>query len=245
MTEEHIPIEISNRLLRKLRENEDNSHCIDCLASMVEFASIAHGTFLCSLCAISHERLGLSSIKPLSSLWKLPELRIMTAGGNSAFRDFFNIYNLAEAPMDFKYRTKAAYFYREVLIRLANGDNFEGNYPSLEEGLETFEELDLEDIDSTTESIEDKSKWRWITNLYKKYPDLSRKSFEVMDKSVKKIKKLANVDGILLTAKKSLEEFSVDKVKIEAKKIINDLERYLSASGSYFSIINSCSNPEP
>ena len=176
MSEEVIPIEMSSRLLIKLRENEYNSHCIDCRMGPVEFASLAHGTFLCALCANSHDRLGLSNIKAFNSPWTMTELRAMMTGGNAAFTDFFHIYKLIDAPMDFKYRTKAAYFYREVLKILANGETFEGNYPSLEEGLETFEELDLEDNDSTAESIEEKSKWKWLASLYKKYPNLSRKS---------------------------------------------------------------------
>jgi hypothetical protein len=238
----HIPSEISNRLLQKLLQTPENSHCIDCNASAT-FASLAHGTFLCVLCATSHEHYGFSLLKPLNSNWTLSELKLMTSGGNAAFEDFLQIYKLKDLPIDFIYRTKAVYFYREVLETIAQRGSFEGTYPTPEEGLESVEEIDL-DSNSTEESVENKSKWQWLASLYKKYPSLSQKSFETVCSSVRKCRNIVSVDGILGSAKKRFEEFSVNKVKNEAHKFIEDIEKYFSSSGRYFDITLSCSNSE-
>jgi len=60
----------------------------------------------------------------------------MKAGGNAKLKQYFESYNMPkDAPMDFKYRTKAGYYYREMLKATAEGR--EPSVPPSEiEGLE-------------------------------------------------------------------------------------------------------------
>ena len=248
-----LPLEISSQVFLMLQANNENCRCVDCNSQSTAMASINHGIVLCIYCAQSHNRLGedISKIKSLKDVWTLNELKMMTAGGNSAFKEFFSFYKLVEAPLDFKYKTKAAYFYRDVLSLLADDGNYEGNYPSIEEGLETFEEIDLGETthDATApDDIEANKKWHWLTNIYKKYPKIKRKSLETIDKGVQKIKEFAKVDSIMFSAKKRIEGLTVTNVKIESQKFIKDIESYITLTGSiagnYLNMLNSCSNPE-
>jgi len=46
----------------------------------------------------------------------------MKCGGNLKLKQFFEFYNMPkEAPIDFKYKTKAGVYYRELLKALAEG----------------------------------------------------------------------------------------------------------------------------
>lgn len=246
LSDDYLPVEISDKVIKKLLQSEENTFCVECFGSSVEYGSVAHGTFLCVLCAKSQERLKTGPIKPLDVQWKASELRLMVSGGNSAFKDFFSFYKLTEAPVDYKYKTRAAYFYRQVLAALAENKACDLEYPRLDEGLETFDdELSCEiSINSTDESFEFSSKWKWLSQIYKQCPEIRRKSFEAVDKSVKRIKEITSVENIISGAKKSISEISVSRVKVEAWRIIEDVENYFSKSGNYLNFMSACSRSE-
>lgn len=231
---ETLPLEMSMQIIAKLQENYENTLCIDCKQRKTEFVSVSHGTFLCFLCGESHQRFGkdLSYVKSISEEFCLSDLKMMIAGGNSAFKEFFNFYNLLDAPLDYKYRTKAADFYRELLFLLAKDGEYHGNYPTVEEGLETLEEINVGETanDSTTETIEAPTKWNRFTQIFSK-------------KLLKKNLEPGKFGNFLSSARKSLEGFSVHKAKSGAEKLLKDLEHYFTQK-DYLKILTSCSHPE-
>ena len=244
-SEKEVPTEILRNLVDKLLENKENRCCVDCGKEGVVFASVVHGTFICEVCAGLQESLNIGLVKELNSeRWELDELKMLVSGGNPAFKEFFEYYSLAEMPIPHKYRTKAAYFYRDVLRILSEGGNYEGTYPTVEEGVEVFEEMDL-DCESTCHSIDNKpSKWNRFKDLYLNYPKIGKKGKEVVNKSMEKIKEIANVEEILSNAKKSFEGFGVRKVTDEAHRVLHDIEKVFSFGGKYIKAFGACTNPK-
>eukprot|EP00330_Aristerostoma_sp_ATCC50986_P006549 CAMPEP_0114587240 /NCGR_PEP_ID=MMETSP0125-20121206/10252_1 /TAXON_ID=485358 ORGANISM="Aristerostoma sp., Strain ATCC 50986" /NCGR_SAMPLE_ID=MMETSP0125 /ASSEMBLY_ACC=CAM_ASM_000245 /LENGTH=58 /DNA_ID=CAMNT_0001783057 /DNA_START=232 /DNA_END=408 /DNA_ORIENTATION=- len=58
----------------------------------------------------------------------------MKNGGNKKLKQFLAKYNLPEdAPIEQKYKTKACYYYREMLKAIATGKNAPEE-PSIEDG---------------------------------------------------------------------------------------------------------------
>ena len=246
--EKEVPIEVAQNLILKLIECKENNICVDCGHQATTHCSIPHGTFICSTCANIHYSLPFFPIKPVvSDNWSLRELKLLVSGGNPAFIEFCSYYSLQNAPIEIKYRSKAAYFYREVLNTLAFGGCYEGDYPSIPEGTEIFEEIELGDLseDSTLHSmLENPSKWSWFKQVYKSYPEVHKKSLQVVDKSMKKILQMTRVDNLVINARRSLSQFTIGRVTDEMQKILNDVEKYVLKSGEYLTIITSCTNPK-
>eukprot|EP01016_Furgasonia_blochmanni_P030681 TRINITY_DN3184_c0_g1_i3.p1 TRINITY_DN3184_c0_g1~~TRINITY_DN3184_c0_g1_i3.p1 ORF type:complete len:235 (+),score=89.59 TRINITY_DN3184_c0_g1_i3:320-1024(+) len=71
--------------------------------------------------------------------WSDKQLQLMTNGGNAKLKSFFEQYNIPkDAPMDFKYKTKAAIYYREMLKAIVDGTDLP-TAPSQDEALELVE----------------------------------------------------------------------------------------------------------
>ena len=128
----------SQQILRKLQEDKSNLFCADCLSSDVNSASVSYGSLICELCAIAHRALGqnISYVKLLTDTWSIRQLKIMTVGGNSTLKQFFDTYNMpSSASVEYKYCTIAARYYREMLKVMAEGETCNMQAPSIEEGL--------------------------------------------------------------------------------------------------------------
>lgn len=79
--------------------------------------SINHGIFLCDNCATGihaeHYPVEVSFIKPIAnSSFSYPQMRVLINGGNKAAFDFFEHYDLQNEPVQKRYNTVAAQFYR-------------------------------------------------------------------------------------------------------------------------------------
>ena len=72
--------------------------------------------------------------------WTAKQLQLMTVGGNQELKDFFHHYSIEGMDVPTKYRTKAAYFYREKLKFLSEGRPLIKDRPSAEEGIIVIEE---------------------------------------------------------------------------------------------------------
>lgn len=122
-------------VLRSIMNREENKACFDCLASGPKWASLTYGILLCDQCAQEHRNLGitLSFVRGLEeSDWTVKQLKSLTEGGNKALEDFFNTYQIARtAPISFKYRTKAAEYYRGRTKKLSAGDRPDSEPPEL------------------------------------------------------------------------------------------------------------------
>jgi len=120
------------------KENENNI-CFECRAPSTQWASVNNGIFLCLNCSGLHRGFGVnvSFVRSINmDSWSDLQLAMMKNGGNTRMREFFDNYKIPqEGPIDFKYRTKAGAYYREMLKALAEG-NQAPEAPSLEEGLE-------------------------------------------------------------------------------------------------------------
>jgi len=136
--------ETKDEVMRSLMNREENQSCFDCRAAQPNWASVTYGILLCDSCAEEHRSLGpaLSFVRGLhEDGWTVKQLKSMTEGGNKALEDFFNLYKIERtAPIDFKYRTKAAEFYRARTKKLAAGDT---EPPELMLGLTLLSEEDV------------------------------------------------------------------------------------------------------
>lgn len=130
----------ANEVFLELKNDSLNRVCIDCGEGEATFASISYGCFICQRCSEAHQNLGksISFVKSLSSEgWSFKQLKLMTVGGNSELRAFFEIYSMpCRAPQEYKYNTVAAKYYRERLLALANDVRYEVPQPTPEEGLQ-------------------------------------------------------------------------------------------------------------
>jgi len=103
---------------------QENNHCFECGENADTWASVNNGIFLCNECATAHQKFGVnvSSIRRISDPWSDFHLSMMVNGGNMKLRDFFDKYYIPkDGPMNFKYRTKAGYYYRNQLRALCEG----------------------------------------------------------------------------------------------------------------------------
>mmetsp|Transcript_1109 Transcript_1109/g.2707 ORF Transcript_1109/g.2707 Transcript_1109/m.2707 type:complete len:302 (+) Transcript_1109:5653-6558(+) len=134
-----VTAQSANDVFLELKNDTHNRVCFDCEVEEAHFASISYGSFICQRCSEAHARLGkeTSFIKPLDSdTWSLKQLKLMTVGGNSELRAFFDLYGIpARAPPEYKYNTLAARYYRERLLSIGESRPYEAPQPTPEEGL--------------------------------------------------------------------------------------------------------------
>lgn len=66
--------------------------------------------------------------------WTPKQLKCMQLGGNHSLSEFFSSYDLMSEPMDVRYQTKAAEYYRKKLRAFCNDEKFDEEKPDYEEG---------------------------------------------------------------------------------------------------------------
>lgn len=71
--------------------------------------------------------------------WTPKQLKCMQLGGNHSLSEFFASYDLMSEPMDVRYQTRAAEYYRKKLRAFANGEEFSEEKPEYEEGRQRIE----------------------------------------------------------------------------------------------------------
>ena len=99
-----------------------NTICVDCYSDKIKYASINNAVFLCFECAKEHLKLG----ENISFLIKLVKnidqglLLFIQRGGNDRFDKVMKEYRLSNMPISYKYRTKAANYYRQLIYTEVN-----------------------------------------------------------------------------------------------------------------------------
>lgn len=115
----------SEARLQQLLARPDNSLCFDCSEGRTQWAVVSFGIFVCEKCAEEHRKLGIkvSFVRGVEEPgWNEKSLAAMSEGGNQALEEFFALYSISRnAPVSFKYRTKAAEFYSHKLKKLSAG----------------------------------------------------------------------------------------------------------------------------
>ena len=138
--------------IKQIKGEIANNECFDCKGSDSEWSSINNGVLLCIKCAGIHRGLGvsISFVKSLTiDTWNEKQRKLLINGGNHALEDYFNYYSISDKEISYKYKTRAAKFYREKLDALSKTEEFLQEKPSLEEGILIIEdeEEDHEPID--------------------------------------------------------------------------------------------------
>lgn len=134
----------TDEVFRKLREDEDNRTCFDCGNIDITHASVNLGILLCGCCGNRHRVLGIeiSNVRAVKDPWSTRHLKLMIAGGNSSLKTFFAMYSIPlNSANDYKYKTVACEYYREMLKMMAEGDRIMMVTPSEEEGAMLMEEF--------------------------------------------------------------------------------------------------------
>eukprot|EP00357_Protocruzia_adherens_P033867 CAMPEP_0115035220 /NCGR_PEP_ID=MMETSP0216-20121206/41278_1 /TAXON_ID=223996 /ORGANISM="Protocruzia adherens, Strain Boccale" /LENGTH=321 /DNA_ID=CAMNT_0002414577 /DNA_START=35 /DNA_END=1000 /DNA_ORIENTATION=- len=127
----------------KLFGVEQNKRCFECGSDDNVWASLTWGIFLCIDCAGRHRLLGIqtSFVRSIQhDTWTPDQLKCMTYGGNKELEEWFAKYNVPpNSPLDFKYNTECAHYFKRRLRALANNMEWEEEEPSVEDGLKLKE----------------------------------------------------------------------------------------------------------
>ncbi|OMJ87140.1 hypothetical protein SteCoe_11215 [Stentor coeruleus] len=215
-----VSSENSAQIFNNLRSDPENNKCIECNRMSPTFASVNNGCFICVSCVQSHLPLGapISRVKVLDDIWTQEDLQLMIAGGNSSLKEFFAHYNILNTPPNFKYLTRASFFYREMLSVIAQDREYDHSCPSIEDGVQlagsvypdlpdmpsaplpntNVEESKMTNIETGTQK---KSAWQWAKGAYSKAVDYGNKT---ADKLSDKINKFAEKPSIKVVEDKTL-----------------------------------------
>ena len=131
-------------------ESTENQYCVDCGAKLQSqydqiYVSMNHGIFLCHNCASIHQAhygVEISFVKSISevnessaslyqankllklSKWTYTQLRVLIiSGGNKAFLDYMDQYDLTSDTIQKRYNSVAAQYYRDHLKNKIKGGN--------------------------------------------------------------------------------------------------------------------------
>ncbi|OMJ66096.1 hypothetical protein SteCoe_37184 [Stentor coeruleus] len=153
----------SAQVFRNLKNDLENTKCLECNSLNPAFASVNNGCFICSNCIELHSVLdpSISRIKALDDIWEENDLKLMIAGGNSSIKEFFSHYSMENSPPNVKYLSKAGFYYREMLNMISQDKEYEHNCPSVDEGREMagFVNLNLaQDLNAEVKIIKKEKK---------------------------------------------------------------------------------------
>ena len=193
-----VTSERKSQIFNNLKTDIENNRCFECGAENPQFASVNNGCFICTVCVQSHITLGpeVSRVKDLNEEWDIEDLKLITAGGNSSLREFFTHYNLIGTPPNFKYLTRASFFYRDMLSVVAQDKEYEHECPSIEQGIQLVSsfypelpgEMMAREEAKAPQGEEKKSLWGWAKSTFDKTIDASNKA---ADKITDKINKFS------------------------------------------------------
>ena len=139
---EKTDIELSNKNLLSILDLEGNNICNDCEVKDPRWCSINNAVLICTSCARIHKKFNenISKIKSLEiDIWTEQEINFVKLGGNKRFTELIKSYNipLTKENQEYKYYTKAAQYYRDILIEESKNNNTNNTTkPSLKEGIE-------------------------------------------------------------------------------------------------------------
>ena len=107
-----------------------------------QWASVNNGIFICLSWSGIHRSYGvdISFVRSITmDSWSTKQLKCMQLGGNEGLSEFLASYDLMSEPMDVRYQTKAAEYYRKKLRAFWNDEEFNEEKPDYEEGRMSIE----------------------------------------------------------------------------------------------------------
>ena len=137
-----MELDLADEDLIPIIQIESNQNCNDCGKINPHWCSITNAVLLCPSCARNHKKfnINISKIKSLEvDDWSKEEIYRLKIGGNERFTKLIKSYNipLTKDNKEYKYYTKAAQYYREILSEeLKNNDTKSIKKPTLKEGIE-------------------------------------------------------------------------------------------------------------
>jgi predicted nucleic acid-binding Zn ribbon protein len=114
---------VRRNVMQKIHEDPDNAYCFDCSSIDITHTSTSLGIILCINCAQVHNLLipEISLIKRLDELLTHQESSAIENGGNAALKSFFAMYSIpSNDSIEYKYRTKACKYYKEMLKMMSS-----------------------------------------------------------------------------------------------------------------------------
>ena len=155
-------IDLSNPELSEIIKIPGNEICADCEAKNPRWSSINNGVLICAKCTRNHRKYGLkiSKIKSLEvDEWENDEIKILKIGGNYRFNNLINEYNipLTKENQEYKYYTKIAEYYRNVLKEEVKGNSVLFNRPSLKDGIKKIDIEEDENLNINNNFNKDKN----------------------------------------------------------------------------------------
>lgn len=154
--------DLASQVFQKLKTDESNNFCFDCNAENPDHVSVNHGIFICSNCAAGHlELIEVSIVKSMTETWTKDELNMVVAGGNAALKEYFFYYGfIYKTPINLKYQTRSAAFYRNMLEILSQNVPCESEFLTIEAGILLIKEENNNSISlpkaAEPEKLEDK-----------------------------------------------------------------------------------------
>ena len=252
-----MDLDLADEDLIPIVQIESNQNCNDCGKINPHWCSITNAVLLCPSCARNHKKfnINISKIKSLEvDDWSKEEIYRLKIGGNERFTKLIKSYNipLTKDNKEYKYYTKAAQYYREILSEeLKNNDTKNIKKPTLKEGIEilyqddylslfnknqsNYINLQSEKNDDKTQNNQEKK--NWMDKIIDKLePDVTQTPTENTSKSQKFFDNVTNAFNDVKEAAKEIDfkskfkkagEFVQDKTeKIQNSRTFN---RFMNA----------------
>ena len=137
-----MELDLADDDLLPIIQIKTNQVCNDCGKINPHWCSISNAVFLFPSCARTHKKFNknISTIKSLEvDDWSKEEILLLKNGGNERFSNLIKSYNipLTIDNKEYKYYTKAAQYYREILLEESKNNDIKSiKKPSLREGIE-------------------------------------------------------------------------------------------------------------
>ena len=133
MNSNHTSVET----FRKIQEDPQNTICFDCGHNDITHCSLSLGILLCKGCATVHKALipEISAVKLIDNSFTMVDMRSLLMSGNASLKSFFAMYSIScKDSIEYKYRTKACAYYKEMLKMMVNDSPCTMLTPSESEG---------------------------------------------------------------------------------------------------------------
>ena len=255
-----MELDLADEDLIPIIQIESNQNCNDCGKINPHWCSITNAVLLCPSCARNHKKfnINISRIKSLEvDDWSKEDIYRLKIGGNERFTNLIKSYNipLTKDNKEYKYYTKAAQYYREILTEeVKNHDTKNIKKPTLREGIEIlyqddylnlFNKNQSNTINIENENIDNKVQPKqenknWMDKIIDKLePDVTPPP---TDNSKKSQKFFDNVTNAFNDVKEAAKEIDFKGKFRMAGEYVQDKTEKIQNSRTFNRFMNAVSN---